>query len=198
MPLKLSVLCLLPYAVNKPAPIPNQGLSVSRHCVRTAFRYNSWWWNLNSGFNAVLSKVPDHSSRFNISYTENSNCFQVRISILSLFTFRLPHHIFLIYFTYIPPPSWRDKNRNLCDHFNFHKIFDENSFSQLHLLNTPLPAISLFLEERLINLDLYMGQRPMFLLIGAVSISIYFFTSAKKRSNENWFAFKGKHAKGVW
>lgn len=45
----------------------------------------------------------------------------------------------------------------------------------------------------------------MFLLIGALSKGkfiqfIYFFTPSAKKLffNENWFAFKEKHAKGVW
>ena len=60
-------------------------------------------------------------------------------------------------------------------------------FSQLHLSNTPLPAISLFLEERFDkSRSLYVvGSRPMFLLIGAVSIfQFIFFTSAKKLSTK--------------
>ena len=97
---------------------------------------------------AILSQVPDPFSLQKFFIHREFQLFSQSLVYLKPFTFCLLHDLsFIFHFFH---PSWCDKNHNLCDHFNLSQNYLMNLFFfQLHLSNTPLPAISVIFGRML-------------------------------------------------
>ena len=177
----------LAYAVKKPAPIPNQGVSVFRHhCVRNGVweRYNYAGETLTQALPPFLARSPTillaskfHTPRIPIVFPSPD--------YFKPFTFSPSTRPFFFYIFFSLPssPSWCDKNHSLCDTLIFHKtIWWTFFFFQLHLSNTPLPAISVIFGRTFDKSRSFyvVGSKDTRADVpvdwrGKYSISIYFF-----------------------